>query len=159
MAFSQNIARLRSLLQNFDISEVKLLKSMSYQRATLSVGEDKTLDPSESGRLVFLESSSGAFSLTLPSVAAGLHYRCMVTEDTPTGAITIAAGSAIMFGNVSESEVDTGDDAPGSSGATGVSNVIIGTSAKKGMWIELYSDGTSWYFFGNAQIDGSVTTS
>lgn len=159
MAFSQNIARLRSLLQNFDISEVKLLKSMSYQRATLSVGSDKTLDPSESGRLVFLESSAGAFSLTLPSVAAGLHYRCMVTEDTPTGAITIAAGSAIMFGNISESEVDTGDDAPGSSGATGVSNVIIGTGAKKGMWIELYSDGTSWYFFGNAQIDGSVTTS
>jgi len=159
MAFSQNIARLRDLLQNFEVGEVKLLKDMSYQRATLSVGEDKTLDPSESGRLVFLESSSGAFSLTLPSVAAGLHYRCMVTEDTPTGAITIAAGSAIMFGNISESEVDTGDDAPGSSGATGVSNVIIGTSAKKGMWIELYSDGTSWYFFGNAQIDGSVTTS
>ena len=159
MAFSQNIARLRSLLQNFEVGEVKLLKGMSYHRATLSVGSNKTLDPLESGRLVFLESSSGAFSLTLPSVAAGLHYRCMVTEDTPTGAITIAAGSAIMFGNVSESEVDTGDDAPGSSGATGVSNVIIGTTAKKGMWIELYSDGTSWYFFGNAQIDGSVTTS
>ena len=159
MAFSQNIARLRDLLQNFDIGEVKLLKDLSHQKAVLSVGSNKTLDPSESGRLVFLESSAGAFSLTLPSPAAGLHYRCMVTEDTPTGAITIAAGSAIMFGNVNESEVDTGDDAPGSAGATGVSNVIIGVSAKKGMWIELYSDGTSWYFFGNAQIDGSVTTS
>ena len=159
MAFSQNIARLRDLLQNFDIGEVKLLKDMSYQKAVLSVGSNKTLDPSESGRLVFLESSAGAFQLTLPSAAAGLHYRLMVTEDTPTGAITVAAGSAIMFGNISESEVDTGDDAPGSAGATGVSNVIIGVSAKKGMWIELYSDGTSWYFFGNAQIDGSVTTS
>jgi hypothetical protein len=159
MAFSQNIARLRDLLKNFDVGEVKLLKDMSYQKAVLSVGSAKTLDPSESGRLVFLESSAGAFALTLPSVAAGLHYRCMVTEDTPTAAITIAAGSAIMFGNISESEVDTGDDNPGSSGATGVSNVIIGTTAKKGMWIELYSDGTSWYFFGNAQIDGSVTTS
>ena len=159
MAFSQNIARLRDLLQNFDIGEVKLLKDMSYQRATLSVGSTKTLDPSESGRLVFLESSGGAFTLTLPSAAAGLHYRMMVTEDTPTGAITIAAGSAILFGNMNESEVDTGDDAPGSSGATGKSNLIIGTSAKKGLWIELYSDGTSWYFFGNAQIDGSVTTS
>ena len=94
MAFSQNIARLRSLLKNFQVDEVKLLKGMSYQRATLSVGSNKTLDPLESGRLVFLESSSGAFSLTLPAVAAGLHYRCMVTEDTPTGAITIAAGSA-----------------------------------------------------------------
>ncbi len=70
MAFSQNIARLRDLLQNFDIGEVKLLKDMSYQRATLSVGSTKTLDPSESGRLVFLESSGGAFTLTLPSAAA-----------------------------------------------------------------------------------------
>ena len=98
MAFSQNIARLRDLLQNFEVGEVKLLKDMSYQKAVLSVGSAKTLDPSESGRLVFLESSAGAFSLTLPSVAAGLHYRLMVTEDTPTGAITIAAGSAIIFG-------------------------------------------------------------
>ena len=159
MAFSQNIARLRDLLQNFDIGEVKLLKDLSHQKAVLSVGSTKTLDPSESGRLVFLESSGGAFAVTLPSVAAGLHYRMMVTEDTPTGAITIAAGSAILFGNMNESEVDTGDDAPGSAGATGVSNIIIGTSAKKGLWLELYSDGTSWYFFGNAQIDGSVTTS
>ena len=159
MAFSQNIARLRDLLQNFDIGEVKLLKDLSHQKAVLSVGSTKTLDPSESGRLVFLESSGGAFTCTLPSVAAGLHYRMMVTEDTPTGAITIAAGSAILFGNMNESEVDTGDDAPGSAGATGVSNIIIGTSAKKGLWLELYSDGTSWYFFGNAQIDGSVTTS
>ena len=72
MAFSQNIARLRDLLQNFDIGEVKLLKDMSYQRATLSVGSTKTLDPSESGRLVFLVSSGGAFTCTLPSAAAGL---------------------------------------------------------------------------------------
>ena len=159
MAFSQNIARLRSLLQNCEIGEVKLLKDLSHQRAVVAVGSTKTLDPSESGRLVFLESSGGAFTMTLPSVAAGLHYRCMVTEDTPTAAITIAAGSAILYGHISESEVDTGDDAPGSSGNTGVSNIIIGTGAKRGMWVELYSDGTAWYFFGNASIDGSVTTS
>ena len=159
MAFSQNIARLRSLLENFEIGEVKLLKDLSHQKAVLSVGSAKTLNPLESGRLVFLESSGGAFTLTLPSVAAGLHYRCMVTEDTPTAAITIAAGSAIMYGHISESEVDDGEDSPGSSGNTGISNLIIGTTAKRGMWVELYSDGTAWYFFGNASIDGSVTTS
>ena len=158
MAFSQNIARLRDLLQNFEVGEVKLLKDMSYQKAVLSVGSAKTLDPSESGRLVFLESSAGAFSLTLPSVAAGLHYRLMVTEDTPTGAITIAAGSAIIFGAQNESVTSHGT-APGSAGATGVSNLIIGTTAKKGLFLELYSDGTSWYFFGNSIVDGSVTTS
>ena len=159
MAFSQNIARLRDLLQNFEVGEVKLLKDMSYQKAVLSVGSAKTLDPSESGRLVWLESSSGAFSLTLPSVAAGLHYRMMVTEHTPTGAITIAAGSAFIFGKINETEVDTGDDGPGSNGNTGVSNLIIGVSAVRGDWVEFYSDGTSWYIHGSSAADGAFTTS
>jgi len=158
MAFSQNIARLRDLLKNHQVDEVKLLKDMSHQKAVVSVGSTKTLDPLESGRLIFLESSGGAFTCTLPSVGAGLHYRMMVTEDTPTGAITIAAGSAIIFGAQNESVTGHGT-APGSSGGTGVSNLIIGTSAKKGLFIELYSDGTGWYFFGNSIVDGSVTTS
>ena len=159
MAFSQNIARLRSLLKDFDIGEVKLLKDMSSQKAVVSVGSDKTLDPSESGRLVWLESSAGAFDLTLPSVAAGLHYRMVVTEHTPTGAITIGAGSAIIFGKINETEVDTDDDGPGSSGATGASNLIIGVSAHKGDWVEFYSDGTSWYIHGSSAADGAFTTS
>ena len=159
MAFSQNIARLRSLLQNFEIGEVKLLKDLSHQKAVLSVGSAKTLNPLESGRLVWLESSGGAFTLTLPSVAAGLHYRCMVTEHTPTGAITIAAGSAIVFGKINETEVDTGSDADGSSANTGVSNVIIGTTAHRGDWVELYSDGTSWYMHGSTAADGAFTVS
>ena len=159
MAFSQNIARLRDLLQNFEVGEVKLLKDMSYQSAVVSAGSTKTLDPTESGRLVWLESSSGAFTLTLPSVAAGLHYRMMVTEHTPTGAITIAAGSAIIFGKINETEVDTGDDGPGSSAATGASNLIIGVSAHKGDWVEFYSDGTGWYIHGSSAADGAFTTS
>ena len=159
MAFSQNIARLRSLLQNFEIGEVKLLKDMSYQSAVVSAGSAKTLDPTESGRLVWLESSGGAFTLTLPSVAAGLHYRMMVTEHTPTAAITIAAGSAIIFGKINETEVDTSDDGPGSSANTGVSNLIVGTTAHRGDWVEFYSDGTSWYIHGSSAADGAFTTS
>ena len=159
MAFSQNIARLRDLLQNFEVGEVKLLKDMSYQKAVLSVGSAKTLDPSESGRLVFLESSAGAFQITLPSVAAGLHYRLMVTEDTPTGAITIAAGSAIIVGKINETEVDDTEAGPGSNGNTGVSNLIIGTTAHRGDWVEFYSDGTSWYIHGSSAADGAFTTS
>ena len=66
---------------------------------------------------------------------------------------------AIIFGKINETEVDTGDDGPGSSGATGVSNVIIGTSAIKGDWVEFYSDGTSWYIHGSSAADGAFTTS
>ncbi len=159
MAFSQNIARLRDLLKNHQVDEVKLLKDMSHQKAVVSVGSTKTLDPLESGRLIFLESSGGAFTCTLPSVGAGLHYRMMVTEHTPTGAITIAAGSAIIFGKINETEVDDGEDGPGSTTTTGVSNLIIGVSAHKGDWVEFYSDGTSWYIHGSSAADGAFTVS
>ena len=154
------LARLERVMENLKRDLTLGGTTLSgYLRDVKSVGSATTLATADSGKLIFLESSGGAFTLTLPSVAEGYHFRAMVTEDTPTGAITIAAGSAIMFGNISESEVDDGEDAPGSSAATGISNIIIGTGTKKGMWVELYSDGTSWYFFGNVANDGAITTS
>jgi len=159
MAISQNIARLRSLLANFEISEVKLFKDMSYQRATLSVSTNKVLTAAESGALVFVTGASGTVALTLPSVSAGLHYRVVLTEHTPTNAITIGAGSDIIFGSINETEVDDEEDGPGSSGNVGFANLIIGTTAIRGDWAEFYSDGTSWYMFGSSANDGTFTTS
>lgn len=118
-----------------------------------------TLTADQSGSCFFLDSAGGAYTITLPSVSVGLQYKLFVVEDTPTYAITIAAGSAIMYGRVLEGEVDTEDDAPGSSGATGQSNFIIGTAANRGDWISLISDGVYWYVNGVTALDGSVTVS
>lgn len=120
---------------------------------------DVTLTKLDSGTTYFLGTNSGAVAITLPSVENGLNFKFIVENDTPVNAITIAAGSAIIFGNIAEAEVDTGDDGPGSSAATGVSNVIIGTAANTGDWIEFLSDGTNWYICGLTQLDGSVTVS
>ena len=53
------------------------------------------------------------------------------------------------------------DDGPGSSadGATGVSNVIVGTSALKGDYLVLDAYGEEWYLWGQSGKDGAVTTS
>ena len=123
----------------------------------------RTLDAEkDSGKSFRLDSAGGAYTITLPTVTTGLegtNYKFWVEENTPTGAITIAAGSAIIFGKVNETEVDTGDDGPGSSGATGVSNVIIGTSAIKGDFLELSFSAGAYWLFGSSAADGSVTTS
>ena len=121
----------------------------------------KTLDAvTDSGKTFLLDAAGGAYSITLPTtLEVGTQYKLIVEENTPTGAITIAAGSAIMFGKIAESEVDTSDDNPGSSGATGVSNVIFGTTAEQGDHIVIECDGKNWYFYGNAAKDGAVTTS
>ena len=126
----------------------------------IAVNADKTLKDTDSGSFVTLSSTGGAVAVTLPTILqSGLYYNFAVLEDTPTAAITIAAGSAIIFGNFHEAEVDTSNDGPGSSGATGVSNVIIGTSSKKGDRFGLLCDGINWYLtHAQVQIDGSITT-
>jgi len=123
-----------------------------------------TLTEKDSHKVFYVESSGGAYSVTFPTgadIEDGIHYKFWVNENTPTGAVTFAAGSAIVFGKVNETEVDTGDDGPGSSadGATGVSNVIWGTSALKGDYLEFSSFGGHWYLTGQSGKDGAVTTS
>ena len=136
----------------------------NWKKKTELVGAARTLTADDSGKEFYLESTGGAFSITLPTGAGvedGVNYKFLVQENSPTGAITIAAGSAIVFGRVTETEVDTGDDGPGSSadGATGGSNVIIGTSALKGDYLELDAYGGHWYLNGQSGKDGAVTTS
>ena len=136
----------------------------NWKKKTELVGAARTLTADDSGKEFYLESTGGAFSITLPTGAGvedGVNYKFLVQENSPTGAITIAAGSAIVFGRVTETEVDTGDDGPGSSadGATGVSNVIIGTSALQGDFIELDAYDGEWYLNGKSGKDGTVTIS
>ena len=136
----------------------------NWKKKTELVGAARTLTADDSGKEFYLESTGGAFSINLPTGAGvedGVNYKFLVQENSPTGAITIAAGSAIVFGRVTETEVDTGDDGPGSSadGATGVSNVIIGTSALQGDFIELDAYDGEWYLNGKSGKDGTVTTS
>ena len=123
-----------------------------------------TLSEKDSGKVFYVESSGGAYSITFPTggdIEDGIYYKFWVNENTPTAAVTFAAGSAIVLVKSTKTEVDTGDDGPGSSadGATGVSNVIWGTSALKGDYLEFSSFGGHWYLTGQSGKDGAVTTS
>ena len=117
------------------------------------------LTDEDSGKFYTLNSASGAYEITLPSPTAGIKYDFVVEEDTPNGAITIKATGALIYGRVLEGEVDTSDDAPGSSGATGQTNFIVGTAANRGDSFQLVCDGTYWYAKGVSALDGSFTVS
>ena len=147
-----------------DILNVNSQQTGNYKEKTLLLSEAITLTEADSGKVFYVEASGGTVAITLPTgsdIEDGIYYKFWVNENTPTGAITFAAGSAIVFGKINETEVDTADDGPGSSadGATGVSNVIIGTSATKGDYFEFSSFGGHWYLTGQSGIDGAVTTS
>ena len=117
------------------------------------------LTAEDSGKFYTVDSSAGAYEITLPSPTKGIRYDFVVKEDTPTGAVTIKATGALIYGRFLEGEVDTSSDANGSAGATGQTNVIIGTAANTGDSVRLVCDGTNWYTQGVTALDGSITVS
>ena len=118
----------------------------------------RTLTAADSGKVFMLSSAGGAYAITLPTAASGvdgIHYKFIVEEETPTGAITIAAGSAI----ISLVMKDPGGDASNSTAGTQVSNIVIGTSAQKGDYINIMYAGGEYLAEAMSGINNALTTS
>ena len=115
-----------------------------------------TVLASDSGKTFMLSATGGTVAITLPTtLEEGLHYKFVVLEDTPSNAITIAAGSAI----IDLVQKDAGGDAANSTAGTAVSNIVVGTSATQGDLINLFTDGTTWYGEVLSGINNAITTS
>ena len=118
----------------------------------------RPLTAADSGKVFMLSSAGGAYSVTLPTASSGvdgIHYKFIVEEETPTGAITIAAGSAI----ISLVMKDPGGNASNSTAGTQVSNIVIGTSAQKGDYINIMYAGGEYLAEAMSGIDDALTTS
>ena len=118
----------------------------------------RTLTAADSGKVFMLSSAGGAYSVTLPTASSGvdgIHYKFIVEEETQTGAITIAAGSAI----ISLVMKDPGGDASNSTAGTQVSNIVIGTSAQKGDYINIMYAGGEYLAEAMSGINDALTTS
>ena len=115
-----------------------------------------TVLASDSGKTFMLSATGGTVAVTLPTtLEKGLNYKFVTLEDTPSNAITIGAGSAIIDMVMK----DAGGNASNSTAGTAVSNLIIGTSAQQGDYINMFTDGTTWYAECMSAVDDAVTTS
>ena len=115
-----------------------------------------TVLASDSGKTFMLSATGGTVAITLPTtLAEGLHYKFVTLEDTPSNAITIAAGSAI----IDMVHKDAGGDASNSTAGTAVSNIIVGATSTQGDMINLFTDGTTWYAECLSGINDAITTS
>ena len=115
-----------------------------------------TVLASDSGKTFMLSATGGTVAITLPTtLEEGLQYKFVVLEDTPSNAITIGAGSAI----IDLVQKDAGGDAANSTAGTAVDNIIVGTSATQGDMINLFTDGTTWYAECLSGINDAITTS
>ena len=117
-----------------------------------------TMLTSDSGKVFTLSSTAGACEITLlpaASLVEGWHCKLIVKEDTPTVIITVAAGSAIIDLVMK----DSGGNASNSTAGTAVSNILIGTAAKQGDYINILCDGSTYYAECLSSTDDSITTS
>ena len=126
------------------------------KKKVVHVDADITLTNDDSGKVFLLSATGGTVAVTLPtSLEDGVYYKFIVEEETPSNAITIAAGSAI----VSFVMKDAGGNASNSTAGTQISNVIIGTSAQKADYVELLAVGGEWVGSALSSIDDAITTS
>ena len=117
-----------------------------------------TMLASDSGKTFMLSATGGTVAITLLPAAdlvEGWFCKFVVLEDTPSNAITIGAGSAIIDGV----QKDAGGDAANSTAGTAVSNIIVGATATQGDVIDLFCDGSTYYGEVLSGINDAITTS
>ena len=117
-----------------------------------------TVLESDSGKVFTVDSAAGAYEITMPTTVAnleGFHCKFITKEDTPTGDVTIAFGSAIVDGWSDDSTADIGVG----TGGTAVSNILIEAASKQGDALNVMCDGTTWYFEAHSQVHNGYTTS
>jgi len=117
-----------------------------------------TMLASDSGKTFMLSATGGTVAITLlpaASLVEGWNCKFVTKEDTPSNAITIGAGSAI----IDMVQKDAGGDASNSTAGTAVSNIIVGTSSTQGDVINVFCDGSTYYAECLSGINDAVTTS
>lgn len=115
-----------------------------------------TLTAAECGKIMTLNSAT-EFASVLPAPSAGCMFKFIV-KAAPAGAsytIDTNADANILIGGINELEVDTSDDGPYTNEADTIT--LVDGVAVVGDYVEMVSDGTSWYFHGQTNADGGVT--
>ena len=112
-----------------------------------------TVLQSDSGKVFML--SGGPYTITMPVAAnlqEGWHAKFVVKEDTPSGDITIQAGSAIIDLVMK----DPGGNASNSTAGTAKATVVFHTECTQGDFVNIFTDGNTYYAEAMSGIDDAV---
>jgi hypothetical protein len=114
------------------------------------------LTSEQCGETIFLNNATG-YLTTLPVPTAGCYFKIVLVTLLTSGNHTIAtnASANIIIGGINELEVDTSSDGP--IATVGDLITFVGSVESLGDYIELLSDGTSWYLNGQTGLDGGIT--
>ena len=126
-------------------------------KRVVSVTAATALNLADMGK-VYVFGSTTATAVTIPEAAdaegATLKFIVGAVPGASVHSIATHAGGTVFAGGINELEVDTGDDGPSDTNA-GVINFT--TISVIGDYVELYCDGSLWYFNGQTVADGGAT--
>lgn len=137
--------------KNFD--KTRLMATVrDYETLTVAV----TLVDTQCGSIFFLNATT-EFATTLPLPLAGCSFKFIVKAAPAAADYTVltSASANILIGGINELEVDTTNDGPYD--ADGDTVTFADGVAAVGDYVEMFSDGTSWYISGQANLDGGIT--
>jgi hypothetical protein len=107
----------------------------------VSLVTTKTVTAQESGT-TFMLNLAGGFTVTLPSVAAGLKYTFIAGTSPTTAYIILSADADKVVGWPSNIG---GADSVADGNAAGDQLAFVANTALAGDWAEFISDGSFWY--------------
>jgi hypothetical protein len=131
--------------------------TIAYRQLTETVEAANTLTAAETGKTCFLGHAT-EFVTTLPAVAAGLHFKFIVSLAPAGAAYTIVtpAGADLIYGNI-VSSADAGGSADSTAGTKADTITFVDGQAAVGDWVEVVCDGTYWYAFGVCGDEDAIT--
>ena len=127
---------------------------MSLSSPTIVVSAATTLTKDQSGCTVSAD-TSGAYTITLPSLQPHLSYRFVARAVGALVAVTCGAGNFVR-GFVSTSAGAAAQSAVVANGTTHI-KVNFTATAVIGDYFDLYCDGTRWYVRGASQAAAGIT--
>tara|TARA_R100000995_G_C3456930_1_gene111084 strand:- start:436 stop:849 length:414 start_codon:yes stop_codon:yes gene_type:complete len=110
---------------------------------------------SDSGKTFMVSGGTQTVTL-LPAADLQEGWHCsFVTTASPSGDKTLGAATAIISGSCQ----DAGNGVGCGTDGTAVTNIIIEAASQAGNWLDLFTDGSAYYFNASASQDSAFTTS
>ncbi len=116
-----------------------------------------TINTADTGKIFLTPQTAGAVGViyTLPTAAAGLHYRfCNSATNALSGTVTITAAANSLYGSVITGPTN-GVSLLAVFGSTSI-NFLTATSLF-GDFIDLYCSGSNWMVDARSQVAGGIT--